>query len=96
VRPIRRPRYRVQQWRRDKADCIGRGGVALIASLRPANLIGVGLGIWQPLTRPSGVSAHARYVETFKRSLVRLFIGPKQGCQRLSSMGRRRPTDRLW
>jgi|SRR5271154_4795877 len=42
------------------------GGVALIASLRPAYLVGVSIGIWQPLTRPSGVSAHARYVDTFE------------------------------
>lgn len=42
------------------------GGLALIASLRPAYLIGVSLSFWQPLTRPIGVSARARYVDTFK------------------------------
>ena len=42
------------------------GGVAVIASLRPAYLIGVSLGFWQPVTRPTGVSGGARYVGTFK------------------------------
>ena len=42
------------------------GVVAMIASLRPVYLIGVSLGFWQPLTRPRGVSASARYVDTFK------------------------------
>jgi hypothetical protein len=41
-------------------------GVALIASLRPAYLIGVSLGFWQPLTRPVGISKRAHYVETLK------------------------------
>ena len=41
-------------------------GVALIASLRPAYLVGGNIGFWQPLSRPSGVSARARYVDTFK------------------------------
>ena len=40
--------------------------VALISSLRPAYLIGVSLGFWQPLTRPSGVSTSAHYVDAFK------------------------------
>jgi hypothetical protein len=42
------------------------GGVALIASLCPAYMIGVRLGFWQPLTRPVGISKRARYVETLK------------------------------
>jgi hypothetical protein len=41
-------------------------GVALIASLRPAYLVGVSFGFWQPLTRPAGVSGRARYVDAFK------------------------------
>jgi hypothetical protein len=40
--------------------------VVMIASMRPVYLIGVSLGFWQPLTRPVGVSARARYVDTFK------------------------------
>ena len=39
------------------------GGLALVASLFPAYLIGVSFGFWQPLTRLSGVSARARYVD---------------------------------
>jgi hypothetical protein len=42
--------------------------MAMIASVRPAYLIGVSLGFWQPRTRPSGVSARARYVDTFKNA----------------------------
>jgi hypothetical protein len=42
------------------------GVVVLTASLRPVYTIGVSLGLWQPLTRPSDVSAQARYVDTFK------------------------------
>jgi hypothetical protein len=41
-------------------------GVAILASLRPSYLVGVSLGVWQPLTRPIGVSARARYVPMFK------------------------------
>lgn len=41
-------------------------GVVLIASLRPAYLIGLSLGFWQPLTRPTSVPSRARYVDTFK------------------------------
>ena len=41
-------------------------GLALIASLRPAYLVGVSIGLWQPLVRPVGVSARARYVDAFK------------------------------
>lgn len=41
-------------------------GVALIASLRPPYLVGVSIGFWQPLSRPYGVSARARYVDAFK------------------------------
>jgi hypothetical protein len=40
--------------------------VALIASLRPAYLLGVSIGPWQPLSRPNGVSTRARFVDTFK------------------------------
>ncbi len=41
-------------------------GCALIVALaRPAYLVGVDLGFWQPLTRPAGVSARARYVAAF-------------------------------
>jgi len=40
------------------------GVVVLIAALRPFYLIGVGLGLWQPLTRPVGVSSRAHYVPT--------------------------------
>jgi hypothetical protein len=42
------------------------GCAALIASLRPVYLIGVGFGLWQPLSHPSGVSRSARYVGAFK------------------------------
>jgi hypothetical protein len=42
------------------------GGMALIASLRPAYTIGMNLGFWQPLTRPVSISAGAHYVETFE------------------------------
>jgi hypothetical protein len=42
------------------------GGVALIVLLRTAYLVGVGLGFWQPLTRPVGIPSRARYVDTFK------------------------------
>ena len=42
------------------------GAVALIASVRPAYLVGVSMGFWQPLSRPAGVSARARYVDAFK------------------------------
>jgi hypothetical protein len=42
------------------------GAVVLMASLRPVYLIGISLNLWQPLTRPSGVSKRARYVDTFK------------------------------
>jgi hypothetical protein len=60
-------RYSVQQRRIViKRIVLVFGGLALVASLRPAYLIGVTFGFWQPLTRPSGVSARARYVDTFK------------------------------
>ena len=42
------------------------GFVVLICLVRPAYLIGVSLGTWQPLTRPIGVTKRARYVDTFK------------------------------
>ena len=42
------------------------GGLVFIASLRPVYLIGVSLGFWQPLTRPTSVPKRARYVDTFK------------------------------
>jgi len=40
------------------------GVVVLIVISRPVYQIGVGLGFWQPLTRPAGVSTRARYVAT--------------------------------
>jgi hypothetical protein len=36
--------------------------VALIALVRPTYIFGVVFGIWQPLTKPPGVSSAARYV----------------------------------
>ena len=42
------------------------GLVFFIAAPRPLYLIGVGFGLWQPLTRPVGVSARARYISTMK------------------------------
>jgi len=42
------------------------GGLILIASLRPVYLIGVSLGFWQPLTRPTSIPTRARYVDTLK------------------------------
>lgn len=36
--------------------------VALIALARPIYIFGVVFGIWQPMTRPTGVSSTARYV----------------------------------
>ena len=40
--------------------------VAVVAATRPIYLVGVACGLWQPLSRPAGVSARARYVETLK------------------------------
>jgi hypothetical protein len=40
--------------------------LALIATLRPVYLVGVYLGLWQPLSRPAGVPPVARYAETLK------------------------------
>ena len=37
-------------------------GVALIAMARPVYIFGVVFGLWQPWTRPFGVSSSARYV----------------------------------
>ena len=42
--------------------------VTLILSVRPAYELGVELGLWQPVTRPSGVSPRARYVSRLKSS----------------------------
>jgi hypothetical protein len=42
------------------------GAVALIAALHPIYITGIAFGVWQPLSRPVGVSAKARYVETLK------------------------------
>lgn len=44
------------------------GIVVLIVVSRPVYQIGVGLGFWQPLTRPAGVSSRARYATTIKDS----------------------------
>lgn len=40
--------------------------VLFIAALRPFYLIGVDLGLWQPFSRPIGVSSRARYIPTMK------------------------------
>jgi hypothetical protein len=40
--------------------------VALVVATRPVYLVGVAFGMWQPLSRPSAVSARSRYVETLK------------------------------
>ncbi len=42
--------------------------VTLILILRPVYQLGVGLGFWQPFTRPSSVSPRARYVSRLKTS----------------------------
>ena len=41
-------------------------GLLFLLSLRPAYFVGVDFGFWQPLTRPAGVSEHARFISTLK------------------------------
>jgi len=43
-------------------------GVISLALVRPAYLAGVSLNLWQPFTRPAGVSKRAKYVDAFKRA----------------------------
>jgi hypothetical protein len=50
-------------WKRIAAVC---AVVLYIAALWPAYLIGVLLGLWQPLTRPASVPWRAWYVSAFK------------------------------
>lgn len=40
--------------------------VGVVIATCPVYLTGVALGLWQPLSRPIGVSARARYVETLR------------------------------
>ena len=42
--------------------------VALVVVSVPVYLAGVSFGLWQPLSRPVGVSAGARYLETLKNA----------------------------
>jgi hypothetical protein len=44
------------------------GAVVLILISRPVYRLGVGLGFWQPFTRPPDVSSRARYVVTMEDS----------------------------
>ena len=41
-------------------------GLVALALIRPVYLVGVGFNLWQPFTRPVGVSSRAHYVDAFK------------------------------